>query len=126
MTARRTKPELARFGEEQAAEWYRSQGFVVLEQNWFCPSIYGRGEIDLILRKKSLVVVCEVKTRTSKRYGSGYEAVGWSKQQQVRKLAAIWLHEAANNGTKAGYVTLRFDVADVDAEGTVVVFEQAF
>ncbi len=126
MTAGGAKNKLARFGEERAADWYRQHGFEVLEQNWFCPPIYGRGELDLILRRDALVVVSEVKTRSSKRYGSGYEAVGRSKQQQIRKLATIWLHEVARRDRSFGYVELRFDVADVDARGHLVVYEQAF
>ncbi len=126
MTPRRTKTELGRYGEKRAAAWYRSQGFEILEQNWFCPTVHGRGELDLVLRKGALVVVCEVKTRTSTRYGHGHEAVGWAKQQQVRKLAGIWLHEVGRQRRDLGYVEMRFDVADVDADGQVSVYEQAF
>ncbi len=126
MSAGKANAELGRFGENCAADWYLQQGFEVLAQNWFCPPTHGRGELDLILRRASLVVVCEVKTRSSKRFGSGFEAVGWSKQQQVRKLAAIWIHEVAREDSALGYVELRFDVADVDARGTVRIYEQAF
>lgn len=115
---------LGRFGEEQAAAWYRANGYEVIDQNWRCPSEHGRGELDLILGRDRLVVICEVKTRSSKRFGSGYEAVGWSKQRQIHKLATIWLHTGRRSDR--GYVDLRFDVADVDAAGHVQIFEQAF
>jgi len=76
----------------------------VLDRNWRC----AEGEIDLVAGRRGLVVICEVKTRASDRYGLPAEAVGRSKQLRLRRLGAIWLathpHERA---------TIRFDVAAV-------------
>ncbi len=125
MTPRRSKDELGRFGEQRAAAWYLERGFEVVEQNWFCPPEHGRGELDLVLRRASLVVICEVKTRTSARFGHGHEAVGHTKQRQIRRLASVWMHVVLREHD-TDYVEIRFDVADVDADGSVTIYEQAF
>ena len=44
---------------------------VVLDRNWRCDL----GEIDLVLRDGDVLVVCEVKTRSSAAYGHPLEAV---------------------------------------------------
>ena len=51
------------YGERVAARHLVEQGMVVLDRNWRCDE----GEIDLVLRDGDVLVVCEVKTRTSLR-----------------------------------------------------------
>jgi putative endonuclease len=110
------RQELAAHGEETVAERYRSGGFEVVARNWRCP----RGELDLVLRRGDLVVVCEVKTRSSTAFGAPVEAVTPAKQARVRRAAARWLEESPRH---AGVV--RFDVASVLGD-VVEVVEGAF
>jgi putative endonuclease len=77
------------FGEAYAARHLIEQGMVLLERNWRCPA----GEIDLVLRDGKVLVVCEVKTRTSTAYGSPLEGVTARKAARLRRLAAHWLAE---------------------------------
>jgi putative endonuclease len=81
--------ELGRFGEAYAARHLADLGMVVLDRNWRCEA----GEIDLVLRDGSALVVCEVKTRSSSAYGSPLEAVSHRKAARLRRLAARWLAE---------------------------------
>jgi putative endonuclease len=109
--------EYGRRGEDLAAEWYVQRGFAVLERNWRCPI----GEIDLIARRRGLVVFCEVKARRSAAFGVPALAVGPAKQQRLRRLAAVWLgHHRRGRG-----VEVRFDVVAVTGE-VVDVYENAF
>jgi len=62
---------LGAYGERLAARHLVEQGLVVLDRNWRCPT----GEIDLVLRDGDVLVVCEVKTRTSSVCGSPHEAI---------------------------------------------------
>ena len=99
-----------------AARLHAGAGYAVVERNWRCPE----GEIDLIAIEPGdgVVVICEVKTRSSALFGSPEEAVTVAKQRRLRRLAARWL---AQQGAPMG--TVRFDVAAVlaDRAGHLVV-----
>lgn len=78
---------LGEFGEAYAARHLVAGGMVLLDRNWRCEA----GEIDLVLRDGRTLVFCEVKTRTSTRYGNPLEAVTEQKAARLRRLAARWL-----------------------------------
>ena len=119
MTARRK--QLGADGEAAAAERYVHDGYELLARNWRCSD----GEIDVIASRSGELVFVEVKTRTTNAFGTGAEAVGWRKQQQVRRLAARWISECCSSPPRS----IRFDVADVTITAgrlTVEVLEAAF
>jgi len=80
---------LGAFGEAYAARHLAARGMVVLDRNWRCSA----GEIDLVLRDGRVLVVCEVKTRSSEAFGSPLEGVTERKAARLRRLAARWLAE---------------------------------
>lgn len=87
-TARPSRPRaLGAFGEAYAARHLVETGMVLLDRNWRCEL----GEIDLVLRDGDTLVFCEVKTRSSARYGSPLESVTARKAARLRRLAARWL-----------------------------------
>ncbi len=77
---------------------------VVLDRNWRCDA----GEIDLVLRDGPVLVVCEVKTRTSDVCGTPQEAVTLSKLERLKLLAARWVEEHRVSATE-----VRIDVVAV-------------
>ena len=108
---------LGRHGETLAARWYENNGYRVVDRNWRCEI----GEIDLVASGHGVVVFCEVKTRSSYRFGHPAEAVTTAKQVRIHRLGAAWLDAA---GLKR-HPRRRFDVASVVA-GQVSVIEGAF
>lgn len=84
-----TAPHLAlgAWGEEMAARHLVARGMVLLSRNWRCEA----GEIDLVLREGDVLVICEVKTRSSLSCGTPHEAVDARKVARLRRLAARWL-----------------------------------
>jgi putative endonuclease len=85
----RQRSTLGAYGEALATRYLRETGMTVLDRNWRCEL----GEIDLVLREGSALVVCEVKTRSSLAFGAPIEAVTRQKAARLRRLAARWLAE---------------------------------
>ncbi len=106
---------LGRYGEDRVAGWYRARGYRVLARNWRCEL----GELDLVLALDEHVVVCEVKTRSTTRFGHPVEAVGPEKRRRLRLLAARWVEQAPFRPR-----SLRIDVAAV-LGGRITVVEHA-
>jgi putative endonuclease len=107
-------------GEDAAAEAYRRRGYRVVARNWRCRL----GELDLIVERRGVLVICEVKSRRGGAFGSGYEAVTRRKRAKLRALAEAFLQ---TSGARPHAV--RFDVASVAVRGersSVEVFEDAF
>lgn len=114
------KQRLGARGEQLAADWYVAHGYQVVARNWRCRE----GELDLVLlAPDGDLVFCEVKTRSSDRFGVPAEAVTPAKQRRLRLLAARYL-AAAGRVSPAGR-GIRFDVAAVMG-GRVEVIEAAF
>ncbi len=111
---------LGRRGEDAAAAWYTERGYELIERNWRGAA----GEIDLILGRGDTVVVAEVKTRSSLRFGAPIEAVTPAKATRVRRVAMEWAAQRSRRGR------FRFDVASVrghkNGSLTVEVMEGAF
>jgi putative endonuclease len=114
MAAARFDPRrLGADGEDVVARWYTERGYVVLARNWRCRD----GELDLVLARERTVVVCEVKTRSSLRYGSPFEAVDAAKQRRLRRLGAQWVATCAPFRP----TRVRYDVAAVISRRVEVI-----
>ena len=106
---------MGRWGESLVARHYESAGYQVLDRNW---QVRG-GELDLVLARGSQIVFCEVKTRSSDRWGGGFEAVDHRKQRFLRRTATSWLDSHNHHGD------VRFDVVSV-VGAKISVIEGAF
>ena len=94
--------------ERAAEEWYRERGYEILARNWRVRE----GELDIVARRASIVVVCEVKARSHARFGTPVEAITRTKQLRIRRLTAAFLAAQPQRGC-----TIRFDVASVTPGG---------
>lgn len=109
----RVKDAVGRFGEQVACHHLEQAGLTVLERNWRCSA----GEIDVIALDTEApggptLVVVEVKTRSSVRFGSPLEAVDRVKQSRLRQLAVRWMTEAGDQ-QRPRWASVRFDVIAV-------------
>lgn len=114
--------DTGRSGEDAAERVYRSNGYRIVERNWRCHL----GELDLVARRGTTLVFCEVKARRGATFGGGWQAVTWRKRAKLRALAEAYL-----SSTTTWAVDVRFDVASVavHADGRsldVHLFEDAF
>ena len=97
-----------RAGEALARRYLEYHGYTIIQTNF--RSRYG--EIDIIAGRGQVIAFIEVKTRLSRRCGDPFEAVGLRKQNQIRRLAQMWL--AAHQGDRRlSAREFRFDVISV-------------
>jgi putative endonuclease len=97
-----------RTGEQVAASFLVDRGYRVLAKNQRTPL----GELDLVCRNTSQVIVVEVKARSGDEYGSALEAIGPRKARRLRAAAMWWL---SDKGLLP--CSLRFDAVVVALDG---------
>jgi len=92
-------------GEALAVNFLGLNGFDVIKQNYRNKL----GEIDIIAERAGKLHFIEVKFRRTNTYGSGREAVTWSKQRRIRDIATAYLkyHQLYNK------VFVSFDVIEI-------------
>jgi putative endonuclease len=73
---------VGRLGERIAAERLTQAGLRIVASNWRCPY----GEIDLVARDGPCLVIVEVRTRTTERFGPPEESVDHRKRARLRHL----------------------------------------
>jgi putative endonuclease len=105
-TGRRTgKQRIGQRAENIAAEFLCAQGLVILERN------YRRrlGELDIVARDGDVLVIAEVRTRASNRYGGAAASVDGRKQRRLVRAAAQLLQQRRD----FSHLRVRFDVLAV-------------
>jgi len=98
-----THNELGKKGEIIAQEYLIEQGYHILKTNWR----FGKAEIDIIAKKEDLIVVIEVKTRSSEHYGKPEIFVNKKKMKLL--LEAINHYVEENNYENE----IRFDIISI-------------
>lgn len=91
--------KLGKRGEQRAAWFYRLRGYSIVARN----ARHAAGEVDLVVRRGSTLVIAEVKTRQTLIAGEGHEAVDRAKRERLIRLGD---HYAAQHPT----AQLRYDI----------------
>jgi putative endonuclease len=99
--------QLGKEGERLAKIYLLNKGHVILEENWRC----GKIEIDLISDQGEMIVLTEVKTRSTLEFGNPEEAVDEDKELAMINAADIYLRNLHLD------VEVRFDIIAVVIEG---------
>ncbi len=102
-----TGKKLGKEGEELAVSFLKKRGYQILEKNYRCRL----GEIDIVAKDKEKIVFVEVKTRSSLTFGLPQEAVNYSKQLRLTRLALAYLSHH-----KLKDISCRFDVVCILTE----------
>lgn len=102
--------------EDQAASFLEQQGFEIIERNWRA----GHKEIDIIARKKSLLVFVEVKASMTSSFGHPAERVTPTKMKNLSEAAQRYVLERGISGCD-----LRFDVITF-SDGRLEHYPDAF
>jgi len=102
------KQEIGKKGETVAVHYLKKQGYRIIEQNYRSKA----GEIDIIAREKQSLVFVEVKTRSSRSFGSPKWAITPKKQKTISMAALYYLKMTNQNDVDA-----RFDVVSILLQG---------
>ena len=99
---------LGETGERIAERWLERAGWRILQRRFR----NGHRDIDLVVERDGTVAFVEVKARSGDRFGDPVEAVGWRKQREMARSAAVWIARHGRPGE-----TYRFDVVGVLLQG---------
>ncbi len=83
----RARVTLGEIGENLACAELERRGYAIVARRYRCRS----GEIDIIALDGPTVVFVEVKTRAGADYGSGADAVTWTKRRRLVATAHDFL-----------------------------------
>ena len=96
-------------GEALAAAYLSDRGYTILHRNWRCPG----GELDLIVEKEQTLIFVEVRSRSSRRFGTPEESITPAKQKRLIDLSYTFLqHE------QPSHPYWRIDVVAIDLNTT--------
>lgn len=101
-------------GEELAKEYLEKKGYKFLKQKLklFC------GEIDLLMQKGDILIIVEVKTKSSDEFGAPQEEVDFFKKKKLTQLGkALWQLYPSHS--------IRIDVVAVDENDKIEHIENA-
>ena len=116
----RARVALGEIGENLACDELQRCGYEILARRYR----RRRGEIDIIAIDGSTLVFVEVKTRAGKDFGTGAEAITWTKRRRITAVAMEFV--AREQFTDR---SCRFDVVSIELapEGPrVQVYRNAF
>lgn len=97
------KKTTGELGERLAEKYLKRNGFKILKRNlknYF-------GEIDILAKQKDDIVIIEVKTKTGRSFGEGFEMVNYFKKRKLLTLAKELQKEYSSK-------TIRIDIVSVD------------
>jgi putative endonuclease len=100
------REQLGRDTEARAARLLEASGLILVARNYRCRT----GELDLVARGPGILVVAEVRLRTSRAFGGAAASVTWHKQRRiVRATRHLLAHHA-----ELAHLPVRFDVLVAD------------
>ncbi len=95
--------QLGKEGEALAVKYLIQNGYSVLNTNWK----YEKNEIDIVASKDGFVVIVEVKSRQTARYGDPSEAITLAKQKRLIEAADHYLEQLSYEAE------VRFDILTI-------------
>ena len=108
MKPREWRRSLGRRGEELAAGYLEKKGYRILQRNYRS----GAGEMDIVAQDGDCLVFVEVRTRSTKEYGTPEESITPSKAQRLIEVAQGYLQEQGDSARE-----WRIDLVAIDWSG---------
>ncbi len=99
--------ELGKKGEQLAVNFLSKKGYEIIERNYR----FDKAEVDIIAKKKEILAIVEVKTRSSIDFGNPQDFV---KPKQIQRLVKAVDEYVTVNGLD---VEVRFDIVAIVKKG---------
>lgn len=103
--------------EHNAAKFLQEKGYTILDMNVNYPKV---GELDIVCKKNKILVIVEVKYRSTKEMGDPIESISKSKVSKIIKATERYIVENALEN-----YDVRFDII-ADRDGIQEHIEDAF
>ncbi len=114
--------DVGKRGEKVAEDFLRKKGYLFISRNYWTEN----GEIDLIFYRKQTLVFVEVKTRKNSDFGTGREAVDFSKRRCIKNTSKDFMRSHCEGNKVPFYIwkipfymkfqSVRYDVIEVSAK----------
>lgn len=105
------RAQIGKDAEDRAVEYLTSQGLEILSRNFR----RRLGELDVVARSGDVLIIAEVRTRSTQNFGGAAASVDWVKQRKIVKAA----HQLLQTQPQLAKLRVRFDVIvvnDADVE----------
>ncbi len=96
--------KLGKKGEDTAVRYLEKMNYKILKRNYR----NRRGEIDIIAYFSSVIVIIEVKARSSNKFGYPIDAVNGIKINKIKECTRYYLYKE-----KIDFSAIRFDIIEI-------------
>jgi len=104
-------------GEKLAQNFLKGRGYQIVTTNYRSPD----GEVDIIVAKDGVLVFVEVRTKSSRNFGTPEESVTQRKKQKLVLVAQDYMQ---THGIKESPWRIDFVAVELDNTGKTVRIEQ--
>lgn len=104
-------------GEKLAQNFLKERGYQIVEANYRSPD----GEVDIIVSKDGVLVFIEVRTKSSRTFGTPEESITQRKKQKLIAVAQRYLQ---NHEPQPLSWRIDFIAVELDSRGKAVRIEQ--
>ena len=112
--------DLGRWGEEQAALFLKKKGWYIRHRNWHD----GHRDLDIVAidQDSSILLIVEVKTRSSELWGNPDDAIDVIKKNNIIHAAATYIKNFHLNYCQVRYDTI--SVIGTPATGAQIIHKE--
>ena len=103
------RQQIGQAAEDAAVVFLESQGLEILYRNFRRRA----GELDIVARHGDELIIVEVRTRSSEKFGGAAASVDFRKQAKLRRAAALLLQQRKDLAA----LRVRFDVVAIGPAG---------
>ena len=98
---------VGKLGEELAKKYYQNSGYKIVETN----TRKRFGEIDIIAQSNGKTIFCEVKTRSSDRFGLAMESLTYTKRKRILRMIRYYClkNRISEENIRADFVAIQIN-----------------